>query len=213
MLDWARCTLTHSSGAAVVPVLAPPLFFGLAFEGLVVEGLVFGLGLVATWASSAAAVADVPEVPDGDDADDDVDGEVVWRGALLTLVGGLVTLADWLAGGSVTLADWLAGGVAVPEWLAGGLVGGGLVGDEEDGDGEGEGDGDGDGDGVADDGSAWHTLSALAVVAVGAACAVPSTPRVRKLPLSKVTAATLTCAKRMRIACLRCSSGLPCALS
>ena len=93
---------------------------------------------------------------------------------------------------------------------------------EGDGEGEderlGEGDGDGEGVGVADDGSAWHTLFVLAdvvladVVLAGAACAVPSMPRIRKLPLSKVTAATLTCAKRIGIACLGCSSGLPCAL-
>ena len=104
------------------------------------------------------------------------------------------------------------------EWLADGLLE--LVeGDGEgDGDGDGdrvgdrEGDGDGEGVGVLEAGSAWHTVSVLAVVGMGAACALPSTPRVRKLPLSKVTAATLTCAKRIRIACLRCSSGLPCAL-
>ena len=118
-----------------------------------------------------------------------------------------------VADGSVTLADWPAGGLAEPEWLADGLVEG-----EGDGDGEGEGerdgdgDGDGDGVGVPDDGSAWHTLAVLAGVAAGAACALPSTPKVRKLPLSKVTAATLTCAKRIRIACPCCSSGLPCAL-
>jgi len=91
------------------------------------------------------------------------------------------------------------------DWVAGGLVAG-------EGDGEGEGEGDGDGEGVAEDGSAWHTVSVLAVVASGAACALPIRPRVRKLPLSKVTAATLTCAERMRIARLRCSSGLPCTL-
>ena len=53
--------------------------------------------------------------------------------------------------------------------------------------------------------AAWFAVAAVA------ACALPSRPRVRKLPLSKVTAATLTCAKRMRIACLRRSSRLPCA--
>jgi len=85
---------------------------------------------------------------------------------------------------------------------------------EGDGDGEGErggeGDGDGEGVGVPDEGSAWHTVSefdVVAALAAGAACAVPSTPTVRKLPLSKVTAVTLTCAKRIKIARLRCSSG------
>lgn len=83
-----------------------------------------------------------------------------------------------------------------------------------DGDGEVEEDGlgeeDGEGDGLADEGTAWHVV--LAVVAWGAACALPRRPRERKLPLSKVTAAALACAKRIRIACLCCSSGLPCAV-
>jgi hypothetical protein len=193
MLDWERWTLTHSSAGAVVPVLALLLFFGLTLE----------LGLVATLTASAAAEAEVPGVPERDaDGVGEVypegDVVVVWRAALLALR---------VAGSTV------GGGLAVAVWLAGGLVEG-----EGDGDGEGEGErlGEGDGDGevvgVPDDGSAWHTLLAFAGVALGAACAVPSTPRVRKLPLSKVTAATLTYAKRIRIACLRRSSGLPCAL-
>ena len=45
-----------------------------------------------------------------------------------------------------------------------------------------------------------------------AAWALPSTPRARIPPLTKLTAAIRTCAKRMSIACLRCSSGLPRAL-
>ena len=189
MLDWERWTLTHSSGDAVV--LALPLFFRLAVE----------LGLVTTWTASAAAVADVPEVPDGE-------AEGVGLGALLTLAVG----DKAVVGGLVTRADWLAAGLGVVEWLADGLVEGEADGD---GDGEREGEPDGEGVGVLADGSAWHTLSVFAVVAAGAACAacaVPSAPRVRKLPLSKVTAATLACAKRIRIACLRYSSGLPCAL-
>ena len=114
------------------------------------------------------------------------DGTVVWRGAILAfcVVGG--------------------GLLAVAVWLGDGLVDGGLVEGEGDGDGEGEGEGGGEGDGDGDgesagvaDGSAWHTLSAFAGVAAGAACAVPSTPRARKLPLSKVRAATLTGAKRI----------------
>ena len=194
MLDWERWTLTHSSGGAVVPVLVLPLFCGLGLE----------LGLAATRASSAAAVADVADVPDCEG-----DGEVSWEGGGEVVWGGTLLA---LAGGSTVVGRV----VAAAEVLAGGLVEG-----EGDGDGEGEGerrgkgDGDGEGAGVPDDGSAWHTLSVFAVVAAGAACAacaVPSTPTVSKLPLSKVTAATLTCAKRIRIACLRCSSGLPCAL-
>jgi len=200
MLDWERWTLTHSSGGAVVPVLVLPLFCGLGLE----------LGLAATRASSAAAVADVADVPDCE-GDGEVSweggGEVVWGGTLLALAGG--STVD----GRV---------VAAAEVLADGLVEGEGEGEVEgEGDGEGEGEcggedeGDGEGVGVLADGSAWHTLSVFAVVAAGAACAacaVPSAPRVSKLPLSKVTAATLTCAKRIRIACLRCSSGLPCAL-
>jgi hypothetical protein len=206
MLDWERWTLTHSSAGAAVPVLALLLFPGLVFEP----------GLVATWTSSAAAVAEVPGVPEVDA--DDV-GEVspegdgvavwvaVWRGALLALRVG----ADWVGGGSLAVVG-----------LAGELVEGEGDGDWDwDGEGEGErrgkGDGDGEGVGVADDGSAWHTLLVVAGVdlgvAAGAACAVPAaTPRVRRLPLSKMTAAALACAKRIRIARLRCSSGLPRAL-
>jgi hypothetical protein len=82
-----------------------------------------------------------------------------------------------------------------------------------DGDGEGDGDGDGEGEGDATVGSAWHTTVAAAAAGScgmsGAACALPSAPRVRKPPLSTVSAATRTCPKRIRIACPRRSSGLP----
>lgn len=141
-------------------------------------------------------------VPDGD-ADADRDGELVWPGPPLTLTGDGNRLGDVLA---------------APERLGDALlelVEGDGEGDRDgdgDGDGDGECDGDGEGVGVPEAGSAWHTVSVLFVVARGAASALPSTPRVRKLPPSKVTAATLTCAKRIRIACLRCSSGLPSAL-
>ena len=99
---------------------------------------------------------------------------------------------DKMADGSLVAGDWLTDGLT-----------------EGDGDGEGEGDGEGDGEGVGvlDEGSARHTVSVFGVVATGAACALPSTPRARQLPLSKVTAAALTCAKRIRIACLRGPSG------
>ena len=203
MLDWERWTLTHSSAGAVVAVLAPLLFFGLALE----------VGLAATWTSSVAAVVAVPEF-DADGVgwvDPEVDGVAVWRGVLVALrVGGNAV------GGSLAVPAWLAGEVGAAVWVAVGLVEGDWDGDGE-GKGERLGEGDGEGAGAADDGSAWHTLFVLADVvladtALGAACAVPSRPRVRKLPLSKVIAATLTCAKRIGIACLRCSSGLPCAL-
>jgi hypothetical protein len=142
------------------------------------------------------AVLVAVDAPDGD-ADADC-GEFVWPDPAL------------LAGG----VDTVGGVLAAPEWLGDALLE--LVEGDGEGDGDGDGDrggdGDGDGVGVPEAGSAWHTVSVLFGVARGAASALPSTPRVRKLPLSKVTAATLTCAKRMRIACLRCSSGLPCAL-
>ena len=101
------------------------------------------------------------------------------------------------------LAALVAGAAAVGELLVVGELEDDGVGegvDEEEGDDDGEGDGDGLAD--ADDGSAWHT-GLVAAVACGAACAVPSTPRVRKPPLSIVTAATRTCPKRISIACLR----------
>lgn len=190
MLDWERWTLTHSSAGAVVPVLALLLFPGLALELELALELALELGLAATWTSSAAAVAEVPGVPELDadgvgEVDPEGDDVVVWRGALLALpVGGGTVI-----GASLAVAVWL---------LAGGLVEGE---GEGDGDGEGErrgdGDGDGEGVGVPDDGSAWHTLFVVAGVGPGAACALPSTPRVRKLPLSKVTAAALRCAKRI----------------
>jgi hypothetical protein len=70
------------------------------------------------------------------------------------------------------------------------------------------GEGIGEGDAVAEDGSTWHTVfvaaAAHAMVPRGmneAAWALPGMPRVRKLPLSRVTAATRTFAKRIRIAC------------
>ena len=191
MLDWERWTLTHSSAGAVVAVLAPLLFFGLALE----------VGLAATWTSSVAAVVAVPEF-DADGVgwvDPEVDGVAVWRGVLVALrVGGNAV------GGSLAVPAWLAGEVGAAVWVAVGLVEGEGEGEVEgEGDGEGEGEcggedeGDGEGVGVLADGSAWHTLSVFAGVAVGAACAVPSTPTARKLPLSKMLAATLTCAKRM----------------
>jgi hypothetical protein len=218
MLDWERWTLTHSSGEAGALVLLLPglllLLLGLGLGlGLLLAlglpgplglllvslllGLGLGLGLVATEASSVAAVvpaaADVPDLDGEDDAppwsregdgraDREGDGEAVGRGLRVVRAEG---------------DDAVGGSPAGEVWVAGGLVAG---------------EGSGEGVGVPEAGRAWHTVSVFAVVAIGAACASASRPRVRKLPLSKVTAATLTCAKRIRIACLRCSSGLPCAL-
>jgi hypothetical protein len=163
----------------------------VAVAAPVAVGVAVGMGV---------SVAVALDVPDGD-VDADRDGEFVWPGPPLTLSGGESRFGDVLA-----VAEWL--GDALLELVEGDGEGDG----NRDGDGDGDGEDDGDGVGVPEAGSAWHTVSVLFVVARGAASALPSTPRVRKLPLSKVTAATLTCAKRIRIACLRCSSGLPCAL-
>ena len=203
---------------------------------LLLLGLALLLGLVAVWASSVAAVAplaaDVPDLGgegeadregdgeagregdgeagregdgeagrEGDgEADREGDGEADREGDGEAELSGLRVTSDE---GDTTVDGPLVAGDGVAD---------GLVAGEGDGACEGEGEGDGEGVGVAEEGSAWHTVSVFAVVASGAACALPSRPRVRKLPLSKVTAATLACAKRIRIACLRCSSGLPCAL-
>ena len=156
--------------------------------GLLVALAVLVAVALAVLVAVALAVPVALGVPDGD-ADADRDGEFVWPGPPLTLTGG-----GNRVGGGLTAAEWL--GDALLELVEGDGEGDG------DGDGEGdldgEGDGDGEGVGVPEAGSAWHTVSVLFVVAWGAASALPSTPRVRKLPLSKVTAATLTCAKRIK---------------
>ena len=203
--------LTHSSGGAVVlPLAVPlPLAAGLGSElGLVVTSaasaalvvlavlvaVVLAVAVavpvavaVAVLVAVAVAVPVVVCVPDGD-VEADCVGEAVRFGPPLTLTGG---------------GNKLGGALAAAEWLAVGLLE--LVETDGEGDGVGDGDREGDGDGVGvgvlEGGRAWHTVSvllALLVTARGAACALPSTPRVRKLPLSKVTAATLTCAKRIK---------------
>ena len=193
MLDCERWTLTHSSGGAVVPVLPLPLVAGLGSE----------LGLVATSASSVpaavreavavavavavpVAVAVTVAVPDGDA---EGDGEVVFVGPPLARTGGGNRL-----GVEVGAAELFVDGLLE-------LVEGDGDGDAEgdgEGDSDGEGDGDGEGVGVLEAGNAWHTESVLAAGAREAACALPSMPRVRKLPLSTVTAAALTCPKRIK---------------
>jgi hypothetical protein len=103
------------------------------------------------------------------------------------------------------LVAFVAGAAAVEELLVEGELEGDGLGDGEGeglGDGDGLGDGEGEGLGGADGGSAWHT-GFVDAVACGAVYAVPSRPRVRKPPLSKVTAATRTSRKRISIACLR----------
>jgi hypothetical protein len=189
MLDCELWTLTHSLGCEVV--LALPL----------------GLGLAATWASRVAAVVlavadgepdpDVTGVPDDEDVPDD-EGEVDVLVPLLELGAGEEALGESLAE-----EELLGEGSGEGEGVGDGVG----VGDDV-------GDGVGEGEAVAEDGSAWHLVSVgcVAALAAGAACALPTRPRVRKPPLSKLTAATRTCAKRIEIACLRCSSGLRCSL-
>ena len=194
MLDCERWTLTHSSGGAVVPVLPLPLPLA--------TGLGSELGLVETSASSvpaavreavavalavpvAVAVAVPVAVPDGDA---EGDGEVVFVGPPLARTGGGNTLGVEVGAAELFVAGLLE--------LVEGDGDGDAEGDGEgDRDGEGEGEGDGEGVGVPGAGSAWHTESVLAAVAREAACALPSMPRVRKPPLSTVTAAALTCPK------------------
>lgn len=137
------------------------------------------LGLVLTSAASDAVVVLVAvAVP-------------VWDGEVEAVrLSPLLTLADG--------EDSLDGSLAAVEWPAAGLAD--FVGEGDgdgDGDGDVEGDDDGEGVGVPVAGRAWHTVSVLLAVATGAACALSSGPRLRRLPLSKVTAATLTCAKRI----------------
>jgi hypothetical protein len=159
----------------------------LAWEAVMLTHSSAG-AVVATLASSVAAA-------EGDADGDDCAGD----GSALALVAvGAAVCA--------LLAAELAAVLAALEPLDDGL---GEGDGDGDGDAEGEGDGEAVGVGVPGAGITWQAVS---VLAAGAACAVPSAPRLRKLPLSKVTAATLTCAKRIRIACLRCSSGLPCAV-
>jgi hypothetical protein len=189
MLDCERWTLTHSSGGAVVPVLPLPLplVTGLGSE------LGSELGLVATSASSVPAavpVAVAVAVPDGDA---DGDGEVVSVGPPLARTGGGNTL-----GVEVGAAELFVAGLLELVEGDGEGDGDGEVDGEGDSDEDGEGDGDGEGVGVLEAGSAWHTESVLAAGASEAACAWPSMPRVRKLPLSTVTAAALTCPKRIK---------------
>ena len=140
----------------------------------------------------APVAADVPDLAGEGDVRPDAgrsregDGEGYREGDGEAVLPGLRVMSeevDTTVDGSLVAEDWVASGPVA---------------------GEGDGEGEGDGVGVPEEGNTWHTRSVFAVVASGAACAWPSRPRVRKLPLSRVTAATLTCAKRMRIACPRC---------
>ena len=149
---------------------------------------------------AGAAADDEPEPDDGD------------TGASLGLLVGLVPEDAEDAG---------ALGEAEPDEL-----------EEPEGDGDGDGDFDvgvgvGEGEGEAAAGSTMHLVSvfvaALAEVPglaaafivsafIVPACAAPgqpaSTPRVRDPPATRLSAAARTCARRMKTACLRCSSRL-----
>lgn len=107
------------------------------------------------------------------------------------------------------------------------LVGVGLV--DGDGDGEGDGEGDGVGEGVGEGdavlaGSTWHVMPVpeLPVLEAvtglsGLACAAPgqsvSTLTITELPVSKLSVVARTCAKRINMPRLRCSSRLRCVSS
>jgi hypothetical protein len=166
--------------------------------------LALGLGVAAMRAScEAESVLDDAD-PDGaededPDPDPDVEGD---RSCDADGEGDRSCDADGELGrAAVSLA---AGEVEGGGSLLGGSLGELLLGEGDgdgEGDGEGDGDGEGEGDGEAEAGRAWHTMSepdaGAAPGLAAAACAVPSMLRVRKLPLSTVTAATRTCAKRI----------------
>jgi hypothetical protein len=184
--------------------------------------LVLGLEAISTSSIAAVVVAWLVAVADGEvevdgevegerevDGEDEGEGEVEGEGEGdgEGEVEGEVTMTAWLtlAEGDTDRLSLTEDGLSLAEveWRADEVPDGDAdadadLGGEVDVDGEGE----GEGEDVACDGSAWHAAS-VAVVATGAACALPAMPRVRKLPLSRVATATLTYAKRIRIACLR----------
>jgi hypothetical protein len=183
-LDCERWTVTHSSGW--------PVEFALA------------LVLAATWAVSDAEAVAAAEVVDNDgEADPGCDGDTDPEGAP---DAGPEPDADGAVFGA--LVGLVADTEAVEE--AEGEEDGVGVGDCDD-----VGVGLGVGEGVPAAGSTWHVVFAFALVevpALGVAAAGPSVlaravpgtlaspPRVRKPPAAKLSAATRTCARRMRIA-------------
>jgi hypothetical protein len=218
MLDCAPWMLTHSSVGAVE--LAPPLepvpppeleTTKASRDAVVVAGAGDREGEGEPGDGEPVCEADPVCAGDGDAARVKLpDGMTV----------GVAVVEDAPAEGEVVCDEVAGGEVAAGEVVGGEVVGDEVVGvgvgegdgdgeDEGDGDGDGEDEGDGDRDGEDDgeDGSAWHTgFAAAAAVACdtsGAASALPGTLRVRKPPLSSVTAATRTCPKRIRIACPR----------
>jgi hypothetical protein len=204
MLAFARCTLTHSSGWAAVPV---------------------GLGLAAMNLSREAETMAVGEV-----WDDDGDAEPGWDGEPVGEVDAEAE-AEIEPEAEIELALGLDGGgdsgVLLGVLPAAGAVGEAEV-DEAEGDGEGDvgptvGVGVGVGVGVLAAGSTLHLVSVFALAEVlglalvealargedarvftvpaRAAPGQPaSTPRVRDPPASRLSTAARTCARRMNIA-------------
>ena len=235
MLACERWTLTHSSGWAAGLVLA--LLPGLGLETMnasrVAEPLVAGAVWdedgedEPVWDGEPAGELDEPvaelvwdgepvaELDAGAAADDEPEPEPDGDGDTGASLGVLVGFVPEDA------EDAGALGEAEPDEL-------------EDPDGVGDGDGDfdvdvgvgvGEGEGEAAAGSTMHLVSvfvaALAEVLrlaeaapafIVPACAAPgqpaSTPRVRDPPATRLSAAARTCVRRMKTACLRCSSRL-----
>jgi hypothetical protein len=190
MLDCPPWTLTHSSVGAAE--LAPVLPLGLEVMKASRDATVLAAEAEdreddgEPSADEPVGAAD-PVVPD----DDDFAGVEL----LAALVLAAAAVEDPPVEGEPVGDEVVGVGVAEGD---GDGEGEGAV--EGEGEGEGEGDADADADGDADDedGSAWH-----AEFAAAAACALPTTPAVRKPPLSRVTAATRAYPKRIRIACPR----------
>jgi hypothetical protein len=175
MVDCERWTVTHSSDDAAA---------------LLELGLAVGLAPMEATSEGEAAGEDEP----GGESD----AVVAWLGELLGLA-----------------ADTEVAGAAVGEEEVGAGVGEGDgegVG-EVDGDDVGDGVGEAEGEGVLEDGSTWQLVLLFAEVPAldaavpgrsACACAVPgrlaSTPKVRQPPVSRLSAATRPCAKRIRIA-------------
>jgi hypothetical protein len=170
---------------------------------LAVPLLALELGLVEALVSSVSAAAFVlsPEVvpadADGDVPDCDTEGDSEapdWLPLAAAEAGGLSLAAvEWVTDEPDGDADEDAEpeDEAEPDADA-----------EADADGEPDAEVDGEGEEEACAGSGWHTVSA-GCAASGAACAPPARLRLSKPPPSMVAAAALTCAKRIKIACLR----------
>jgi len=235
MLACERWTLTHSSGWAAGLVLA--LLPGLGLETMSASRVAEPLAAGAVWDEDgedepvwdgepagelAEPVAElvwdgepVAELDAGAAADDEPEPEPDGDGDTGASLGLLVGPVPEDAEDAGALGEGEADELEEPE-----------------GDGDGDGDfdvgvGEGEGEGEAAAGSTAHLVSvfasALAEMAglaaafivsafIVPACATPgqpaSTPRVRDPPATRLSAAARTCVRRMKTACLRCSSRL-----